>query len=135
VARAFSLLALLVLIVAGCDPGASARKKMEGAPAPAPTWPALQAMTGEGGMMTVGMSLQMEGPQGAKKAAAAPAFNQLLDNLEKEPIPSQFSTAEREAAKKTYVESLRAIAKADSDDEIKALWEKARDSMGKMASP
>lgn len=132
-ARVFYLLALLALIVAGCDPGASARKKMEGAAAP--TWPALQAMTSEGGMMTVGMSLQMEGPQGAKKAAAAPAFNQLLDNLEKEAIPSQFSTPEREAAKKTFVESLRAMAKADSDDEIKALWEKVRDSMGKMTSP
>ena len=79
--RVFCLLALLALIVAGCDPGTSARKRMEGKAAP--TWPALQAMTGPSGMMTVGMSLQMEGPQGAKKAAAAPAFNQLLDNLEK----------------------------------------------------
>jgi len=133
VARAFCLLALLALIVAGCDPGTSARKKMEGAEAP--TWPALQAMTGQGGMMTVGMSLQVEGPQGAQKAAAAPAFNQLLDNLEKEPIPSKFSTPERNAAKKAYVENLRAIAKGGSDDEIKALWEKARESMAAMTRP
>jgi len=101
----------------------------------APTWPALQAMNDQGGLMTVGMSMQVEGPKAAQKAAAAPAFNQLLDNLEKAPIPSEFATAEREAAKKTFVESLRAMAKADSDDEIKALWEKARDHMGKMTSP
>ena len=132
-ARVFCLLALLALIVAGCDPGTSARKRMEGKAAP--TWPALQAMTGPSGMMTVGMSLEVEGPQAAKKAAEAPAFQQLLDNLEKEPIPSEFSTPERNAAKKAFVENLRALAKAGSDDEIKALWEKARDSMGKMASP
>ena len=82
--------------------------------------------------MTVGMSLQMQGPQAAKKAAAAPAFNQLLDSFEKEAIPSEFATAEREAAKKTFVESLRGIAKAASDDEIKTLWEKARESIGTM---
>lgn len=106
---------------------------MEGAPAP--TWPALQAMTGEGGMMMVGMSMQMEGPQAAKKAATAPAFSQLVDNFEKEAIPSEFATAEREAAKKTFVESLRGIAKGGSDTEIKALWEKARESMGAMTKP
>ena len=132
-ARVFCLLALLALIVAGCDPGSSARKRMEGKAAP--TWPALQAMTGPSGMMTVGMSLEVEGPQAAKKAAGAPAFQQLLDNLEKEPIPGEFATPERNAAKKAFVENLRGLAKAGSDDEIKALWEKTRESMGKMTSP
>ena len=132
-ARAICLLALLALIVTGCDPGSSARKRMEGTAAP--TWPALQQMNDQGGLMTVGMSMQMGGPKEAQKAASAPAFKQLLDNLEKEAIPSTYSTAEREAAKKTFVESLRAIAKGGSDDEIKALWDKARESMGKMTSP
>lgn len=131
--RAFCFLPLLVLLVAGCDPGASARKKMEGAPAP--TWPALQALNGEGGMINVGMSMQREGPKAAQKAAAAPAFNQLLDNLEQEAIPSEFSTPAREAAKKDLVESLRKLAKAQSDDEIKALWDKTRENMGKLAGP
>ena len=98
----------------------------------APNWPALQAMNAEGGLITVGMSMQMQGPKAAQKAAAAPAFNQLLDNFEKEAIPSEFSTAEREAAKKSLVESLRGLAKAGSDDEIKALWEKAQESTRKM---
>ena len=131
--RAFCLLAVLALIVTGCDPGTSARKRMEGKAAP--TWPALQAMTGQGGMMTVGMSLEVEGPQAAKKAAGAPQFQQLLDNLEKEPIPGEFASSEREAAKKAFVENLRALAKAGSDDEIKALWDKARESMGGMTRP
>ncbi len=85
--------------------------------------------------MTVGMSMQREGPKAAQAAAAAPAFTQLLDNLDKEPIPSTFSTPEREAAKKAFVESVQTIAKGGSDDEIKALWEKALDSMQKLTSP
>jgi hypothetical protein len=133
VARAFYLFALLALIAAGCDPGASARKKMEGTRAP--EWPALKAMNGDGGLITVGMSMQTQGPKAAQKAAAAPAFSQLLDSFEKEAIPSEFATAEREAAKKTFVESLRGIAKGGSDDEIKALWDKARESMGTMGRP
>lgn len=132
-ARTFYLLVLLALIVAGCDPGSNARKQMEGARAP--DWPALQAMKGDGGLMTVGMSMQMEGPAGAQKAAAAPAFGQLLDNFEKEAIPSEFATVERQAAKKALVESLRGIAKGGSDDEIKALWEKAQQSMSAIAKP
>lgn len=131
VTRAFYLVVLLALLVAGCDPGAGAKKQMEGARAP--DWPALQAMKGDGGLMTVGMAMQMEGPKGAQKAAAAPAFSQLLDNFEKEAIPSEFATAERQAAKKTFVESLRGLAKAGSDDEIKALWEKAQASMSAIA--
>lgn len=132
-ARAFCLLALLALLAAGCDPGTSARKRMEGTSAP--TWPALQAMTSEGGLITVGMSMQAQGPQAAKKAAAAPPFQQLLDNLEKEAIPRGFSTGEREAAKKDFVESLRRLAEAGSDGEITALWDKARESMEAMTRP
>ena len=132
-ARAFCLLALLALLVAGCDPGASAKKKMQGTRAP--EWPALQAMNGPGGLITVGMSMQAQGPKAAQQAAAAPAFNQLLDTFEKEAIPSEFSNAEREAAKKTFVESLRGLAKGGSDQEIKALWEKTRESMGTLGRP
>ena len=120
-----------VLIVAGCDTGQ--KRKLEGQKAP--DWPALQALRGEGGFVTVGMGLQMEGPQSAKKAAAAPSFKQLLDNFEKEPIPSSFSNAAREAAKKELVESLRKIAEAGSDSDIKALWEKAQGSMKTLSAP
>ena len=106
---------------------------MEGTPAP--TWPALQAMNGEGGMMTVGMSMQMGGPKEAQKAAAAPAFTQLLDSFEKEAIPGTFASPARDEAKKTFVESLRGIAKGGSDDEIKALWQKALDSKAAIMKP
>ena len=132
-ARAFCFLALLAVIVAGCEPGASARKKMEGTRAP--DWPALKAINGEGGLVTVGMSLQMQGPKGAKQAAAAPKFKQLLDDLEKAPIPSEFSTSARVAAKKDVVESLRKLAEAGSDNDIKELWEKTRASMQTLGTP
>jgi hypothetical protein len=106
---------------------------MEGARAP--DWPALQAMNGDGGLIAVGMSMQTQGPQAAKEAAAAPEFKQLLDDLDKTPIPSEFATSAREAAKKDFVESLRKLAEADSDDEIKELWEKAKASMATLGSP
>jgi len=123
----------LAVLVAGCDGGASQRRKLEGQQAP--TWPALQAFQGEGGFVTVGMGIDREGPQSAKKAAAAASFKQLLDNLDKEPIPSSFATAAREAAKKDVVDSLRKLAEAGSDDEIKKLWEKAKASMQTLTSP
>ena len=132
-ARAFSLLALLALVVAGCSPGGAARKQMEGTRAP--DWPALTAMNGDGGLITVGMSMQTQGPKGAKEAAAAPKFKQLLDDLDKTPIPSEFSTSAREAAKKDFVESLRKLPEAGSDDEVKELWEKAKASMSTLGAP
>lgn len=132
-ARSFVLLALLALIVAGCDPGASAKKQMEGTRAP--DWPALKAMNGQGGLMTVGMAMDTQGPKAAQEAAASPAFTQLLDNFDLAAIPSEFSTAEREAAKKAFVESLRAIAKGGSDEDLKAHWQKVRDSMGIIGRP
>jgi hypothetical protein len=132
VARAFSLLALLALVVAGCTPGGAARKQMEGTEAP--DWPALNAMNGDGGIMTVGMGMDMEGPNAAKEAAAAPTFKQLLDDFDKTPIPRKWSTSAREAAKKDFVESLRKLAEAGSDDEIKELWEKAKASMQTLGS-
>jgi hypothetical protein len=133
VARAFSLLALLALVVVGCTPGGDARKQMEGTEAP--VWPALMAMNDDGGLMTVGMAMDMDGPNAAKEAAAAPQFKQLLEDLEKEPIPGKFSTPAREAAKTDFVESLRKLAEAGSDDEIKELWEKATASMATLGSP
>lgn len=130
----FGLSALVVaVIVVGCDGAGSQRKKMEGAEAP--NWPALQAMNEQNGLMTVGMGLQMEGPKSAKKAAAAPQFKQLVDNLETESIPSKFATSARETAKKDLVESLRKIADAGSDDEIKALWAKVQESMKTLGTP
>jgi hypothetical protein len=134
VARVSCLLALVVaLIVAGCDASSSAKRKMEGQKAP--SWPALDALAGDGGMQPIGMSLQMENsPKAAKKAAADPKFKELLDNFEKEAIPFTFSTAAREAAKKDLVESLRKIADA-SDSDVKAIWEKATASLGTLKSP
>ncbi len=132
-ARAFSLLALLALVVAGCTPGGTTKKQMEGTEAP--DWPALAAMNGDGGLMTIGMGMDMDGPNAAKEAAAAPQFKQLLDDLEKTPIPGKWSTSAREAAKKDFVESLRKLAGAGSDDEIKELWEKATASMATLGSP
>lgn len=131
--RMFCFWALLALMIVGCDGSASQRSRMEGKQAP--NWPALQAMKDQGGLMTVGMSLQMQGPQAAKAAAAAPQFKQLLDNFEKEPIPSEFSTPARETAKKDVVESLRKLAEAGSDAEIKTLWEKAQEGMKVLSSP
>ncbi len=132
-ARTFCLLALLALVVAGCDPGTNARKKMEGPSAP--TWPALQAVQGEGGLMAVGMSLDTQGPSAAKQAAATPRFKELLDGFEKAPIPSEFSTAAREAAKKDIVETMRKFPDAASDAEVKELWQKVRGAMMKVGSP
>lgn len=130
----FGLSALVMaLIVVGCDGAGSQRRKMEGKQAP--NWPALQAMKDQGGLMMVGMSMEKQGPKAAKQAAAAPAFKQLVDNLEKEAIPSSFATSARETAKKDLVESLRKIAEAGSDDEIKKLWEKAQASMKTLSEP
>lgn len=125
--------ALLALVLAGCDPGQSAAKKMQGK-AP-PTWPALEALKGPEGIMTVGMSMDREGPKTAQKAAAAPTFKQLVDDFEKAPIPSSFATSEREAAKKELVASLRKLAEGGPDDELEALYEKARESMKILSSP
>lgn len=132
-ARASCLLALLAVIVAGCSEAASTRKKLEGQQAP--NWPALQALRDEGGIITVGMGMQMEGPKAAAKAAAAPRFKELLDSFEKEPIPSAFSTSKRQAAKKDLVDALRKIAAGGSDDEIKALWEKAQENLKTVGTP
>lgn len=126
-ARVSCLLALSAVIVAGCSQTASTRKKLEGEQTP--NWPALQALRDEGGITTVGMGMQMEGPKAAAKAAAAPRFKELLDAFEKEAIPFSFSTANREAAKKDLVDSLRKIAAGGSDDEIKALWAKAQENL------
>lgn len=101
----------------------------------APNWPALQALNDQGGMMTVGMALQMQGPAAAKKAAASPDFKKLLDNFDTTPIPSEFATSARQAAKKDLVESLQKLPDAGSDDEVKSLWEKARSSMQALTSP
>lgn len=132
-ARAYCLLALLALIVVGCEPGASAKKQMQGAAAP--TWPALQALQGQGGLMDVGMALDRQGAKGAKEAASAPQFKQLVDEFEKAPIPSGFASSARETAKKNVVESLRKIAAGGSDEEVKALWQKVRDNMNTVSSP
>jgi len=135
VARASLGLSALVVavLVAGCDGSASQKRKLEGQQAP--SWPAQQALAGEGGIPSVGMGMDREGPKSAKKAAAAPAFKELLDAFEKEAIPSKWSTAAREAAKKDLVDSLRKLAEAGSDDEIKALWEKAQASMNTLGAP
>jgi hypothetical protein len=133
VARVFCLLALLAVIAAGCDPASSTRKKLEGPKTP--NWPAKQALQDEGGIITVGMGIQMEGPKAGAKAAAAPRFKELLDKFEKEPIPSAFSTPPREAAKKDLVENLRKMAAGGSDDEIKALWTKAQENLKALAAP
>jgi hypothetical protein len=101
----------------------------------APEWPALKALQGDGGIMTVGMSMDMQGPKAAQQAASAAKFKELVDNLEKEPIPSEFSTPEREAAKKEIVENFRKIAAGGSDDEIKAAWEKVRGNMQTLTLP
>lgn len=130
--RTFCLLALLVTL-AGCSPGASARKKMEGPQTP--SWPALEALRGDAGIINIGMSMQTQGPKGAQRAAAAPSFVQVVDNLDKEAIPSEFATTEREAAKKAFVEAARQLAKAASDDEIKTLWETMRKNMEAMGQP
>jgi len=127
------LSALVVACVVGCGGAGSQRAKLEGKEAP--YWPALQAMKDQGGLMTVGMSMQMQGPKAAKQAAAAPAFKQLLDGFEKEGIPSKFSTPAREAAKKDFVDSLRKLAEAGSDEEIKTLWDKTQASMQAMSAP
>lgn len=133
VTRTHYLLVLLALVVVGCEGSGSQRQRMEGTRAP--NWPALQALNDQGGMMTVGMALQMQGPSAAKKAAAAPEFKKLLDTFETTPIPSQFANAARETAKKELVESLRKLAEAGSDAEVKELWEKARASMRTLSSP
>lgn len=133
VTRTQCLLVLLALVVVGCEGSGSQRKRMEGAQAP--NWPALQALNDQGGMMTVGMALQMQGPAAAKKAAAAPEFKKLLDDFEATPIPSQFSNSARETAKKELVESLRKLPEAGSDAEAKELWEKARAAMQTLTTP
>jgi hypothetical protein len=134
VARAFYLLAFLALIVAGCDASSSQRSRMEGS-GTAPSWPALQALQGQDGIATVGMGMGRHGPKMGKKMAAEPRFKDVLDKFEKEPIPSKFATSARETAKKDLVESLRKMAEAGSDDEIKASWEKAQASMKTLNSP
>lgn len=131
--RAFCSLALLALLVAGCEPGASARRQMEGAKAP--DWPELQALQGDGGLMVVGMALDREGAKAATKAAAAPQFKQLVDAFEKAPIPSGYATAARETAKKNIVDSLRKVAEGGSDEELKSLWQKVRENMKTVTSP
>jgi hypothetical protein len=86
-------------------------------------------------MISVGMSMQMQGPKAAQQAAAAPKFKQLLDDLEKSTIPSRFSTPAREAAKKDLVAALRKVADGGPDEELKAQWEKARESMKTLGAP
>lgn len=132
-ARAHCLLALLALIVAGCEPGGSAKKQMEGSAAP--TWPALQALQGDGGLMVVGMALGREGPKAAQDAASSPKFKELVDNFEKAPLPTGYASAARETAKKNVVEALRKIAQGGSADELKTLWKQVQDNMTAVTAP
>ena len=83
----------------------------------------------------VGMGMQMEGPSTAKKAAAAPKFQELVDAFDKEPIPSSFATPARQAAKKNVVEALRKLPQAASDDEAKKLWQEVQDNMQTISAP
>lgn len=125
---------VVALVVAGCDGTASQKSRLEGQQQ-APTWPALQAFNGESGLPVVGMGMERQGPKAGKQAAATPQFKGLLDAFEKEPIPSKWATAAREAAKKDVVDSLRKLAEAGSDDEIKSLWDKAMAGMKTINAP
>jgi len=132
--RLFCLLALLALGPAGCDPGQSAARKMQGESAP--MWPALEALTsGDESMSSVGMGMDRGGPAEARKAASSARFKELLDDFEKTPIPSSFATSERELAKKELVANLRKVAEDGPDSEVKAAYDKARENMKILASP
>lgn len=127
------------LIVAGALAGCGAPPNPPQVDSDIPDYPALQDL----------FSVQNWGPvEGnastgkwpkAKEALQNPALAEAFAAFEKEPIPSKFSTPEREAARKEIIKAIKAAidgAKSGaSDAELKANLEMAREQVQKMQKP
>ena len=78
-------------------------------PAAVVTWPALKALQDPEVARSVIMPAHMGDVTGRQKGASDPKLAELLAKFEAEPIPSQFKSPAREAAKTKAVEAYKAV--------------------------
>ncbi|MES2794129.1 MAG: hypothetical protein V4719_31235 [Planctomycetota bacterium] len=127
---------LLLVCFYGCE---SAASRELGKPTVVATWPAqLKLMDAKFGM-GVAYSLRDRNLAACRKAAANPDLEAALENFKKEPIPSQFATPAREAAKQTVAEAyekLIATGKANGSlAELQKAFDDASKSTQKLVDP
>jgi len=128
-----TLLALLVTGLVGCSkPTGSDQYDYE-----VPTWPALEKLTDEELMMPIGMSADHGDWDAVRSLVVADGFKAAVEEFASTPVPRQWATPERTAAKDKAAAGLRALIEAaekgESPKELEALWAAYSQSISKVA--
>lgn len=134
----FNFSAMLVLLVtglAGCF-GPAPSEQFEYS---APTWPALEKLTAEELMMPVGMSADAGNWDAVQSLVVADDFKAAVEEFASTPVPGEWATPERTAAKDKAAENLKALIEAaeqkKSPQELKPLWDAYSQSIEEAAGP
>jgi len=102
-------------------------------------WPALDAIQAPMISMGIHRTADSGDVAGFKKAATDPKLAELVDNLEKEPIPSKWASPAREQAKKDTVDAYRSLIEmaqgSPSAKDIKAKAAEVGTLRSKLADP
>lgn len=102
------------------------------------TWDALAALQAPEVMMGVGMNAEMGNFEGLKAHVKDPKFVDTVAAFEKEPIPSKYSSPEREAARKELIDHLNGLIEAAKSnapgEQLKAKADAVKTSLRKVAT-
>jgi hypothetical protein len=121
--------------LAGCNSGNPELTRMPDIP----TWDGLTALNQEDIMKPLVMGAQMGSDDSVKTHAASPKFQEAFAKFEKEPIPSKYSTPEREAARNEVIKNLKAVIdganSGASAADLKAAVEAADKALRTLSTP
>ena len=131
-----ALLALMVCVAAGCE--TAAQKELSKGP-DVPDYDGLRALNNQELLQPILMGAGMGNIAAVKQQAAKPEFVEAFEKFEKEPIPSKYSTPEREAARTDAIKHFKALiegAKSGaSDADLKTSAEAANKALQSLSAP
>jgi len=100
----YSTAVIVALVGCGGDEAAQLAKGTD-----APKWPSLDALTETETWFPIKMNSDMGNFTELRKAVDNPDFIKKFEQFEKDPIPSKYSTPEREEAHKDMIKHYRAL--------------------------
>lgn len=134
----FNFSAMLVLLVTGLL-GCFGPAPSEQFEYSAPTWPALEKLTSEELMMPIGMSADAGNWDAVGSLVVAEDFKVAVEEFASTPVPGEWATPERTAAKDKAAENLKALIEAAEQKkppkELKSLWEAYSQNIQEAAKP